>query len=141
MVNALFAALFVPTNVALNSRLWKNYLLPFLPYGGGDTMQVTVDFQCDAGGNYSLSRTWGAVKNCRLVTADGSVITGEERLQAKLAELLKYGRGTYEGILFARQEEMLQTVALLRQKPRSRYLGEIRHRFFAGGGVLLKSLL
>ena len=61
MVNALFAALFVPTNVALNSRLWKNYLLPFLPYGGGDTMQVTVDFQCDAGGNYSLSRTWGAV--------------------------------------------------------------------------------
>ena len=140
MVNALFAALFVPTNVALNSRLWKNYLLPFLPYGGGDTMQVTVDFQCDAGGNYSLSRTWGAVKNCRLVTADGSVITGEERLQAKLAELLKYGRGTYEGILFARHEEMLQTVALLRQNHEAAAtLGEIlRTAFLQGGGVSLE---
>ncbi|HZK24981.1 MAG TPA: AAA family ATPase [Oscillospiraceae bacterium] len=140
MVNALFAVLFLPTNLALNSKLWKNNLARFLPYGGGDTMLVTVDFQDDAGHTYSLSRSWGATKSCRLTMADGNVITSETKAQEIMAEILQYGRGTYEGVLFARQEEMMQTIELLRQNNEAAAtLGDIlRTALLQGGGVSLE---
>ncbi|MCR3923237.1 MAG: AAA family ATPase, partial [Firmicutes bacterium] len=142
MVNALYAALFIPTDIRRNSQLWKDYLVRFLPYDGGDTMQVTVDFQSEAREKYSLTRSWGATRVCRLDVGSGAVITNEATVQAKLDEILGHGRGTYEGVLFARQEEMIQTVEMLRHNTEAAAtLGDVlRAALMQAGGVSIDEL-
>lgn len=137
MVGALFAVFFLPTNLHRNSPLWKDYLARFLPYGVGDTIEVAVNFQCDAKDEYLLTRSWGAARNCRLESASGVVISTEEMVQEKLLSLLRYGRGTYESILFARQEDMLKTVELISQNQEAvATLGDVlRTAFLQSGGV------
>lgn len=142
MVNALFAALFLPSAIKRNAVDWKDYLSRFMPYGGGDTISVTVEFVCRAGKQYTLTRSWGETRLCRLVLDNGAVVTNEETAQAMLAEILGHGRGTYEGILFARQDEMVKTVEMLRQnREAASTLGDaLRTALFEAGGVSVDAL-
>ena len=137
MVSALFAVFFLPSNLHRNKPDWKNFLVRFLPYGGGDTIEVTVNFLSGGKEEYFLTRSWGADCRCRLESAAGVVISAEEKVQEKLQTILQYGRGTYESILFARQEEMLKTVELLNQNQEAvAALGDVlRKAFLQSGGV------
>ena len=142
MVNALFASLFLPTDSKKNSREWKEYLAKFLPVTGGDTIAVTVEFLCREGHGYTLSRSWGESRLCRLAIDGGGVFTSEDAVQQRLADILGFGRGTYEGVLFARQDEMLRTVSLMRDnREAANTLGEaLRAALFEAGGVSLDEL-
>jgi exonuclease SbcC len=142
MVNAAFAALFLSSNTRKSEKTWKDYLSRYLPVGGGDTIRVTVDFTCPEGQDYSLTRSWGATKDCRLESTAGLVITNEDTVAEKLATFLCHGRGTYEGVLFARQDEMLRTVEMLREnKEATNTLGDaLRAVLLAAGGVSVDEL-
>ena len=141
LVNAIFALLFIPTHVKRNASEWKDYLARFLPVGGGDTVSVTAEFLHGAD-EYALTRSWGETRECRFVINRGAVMTKEETVKEHLSEILRYGKGTYENVLFARQDEMMQTVKLLRQnKEASGTLSDaLRSTMFQAGGVSLDEL-
>jgi DNA repair protein SbcC/Rad50 len=139
LVNAIFAALFLHS---ANKKADRDHLTRFMPVAGGDTISVTVEFTCPLGEDYTLIWSWGATRACRLESAGGPVITGAESVAEKMAGFLAHGRGTYEGVLFARQDEMIRTVGLLRQNQEAtRTLGDtLRAALLAAGGVSVDEL-
>ena len=142
LVNALFAALFLKSGLHKSSPDWKDYMLRFMPHGGGDTIGVDVEFTCRQGKAHTLSRRWGHKKDDCLQLPDGNVIHEEAQIRSVLDAVLVHGRGTYEGVLFARQEEMIRTVeALKANKEAFGTLSEIlRGVIFQTGGVSLDQL-
>lgn len=142
LVSALFAALFLPSGTKKGDAAWKSFIGRYFPHGGGDTVSVLVEFLCKEGKEYTLSRSWGAKKEDKLEMKSGAVVHGEEQIRQILSSVLRHGRGTYEGVLFARQDEMIRTVELLRKNEEaSDTLSEIlRAVLFETGGVSLEKL-
>ena len=111
LVNAIYAALFIPPGVKRNSQDWKNIILPCLPYPDGDTARVTVELVHGRTNEiWQLSCAWGAERKASLIIQNGAEITDESAMQKKLSALLCFGRGTYEKIFLARQDELANTV-------------------------------
>ena len=52
----------------------------------------------------------GAERKASLIIQNGAEITDESAMQKKLSALLCFGRGTYEKIFLARQDELANTV-------------------------------
>ena len=142
LVSALFAALFLPSGTKKGDAAWKSFIGRYFPHDGGDTVSVLVEFLCKEGKGYTLSRSWGAKKEDKLEMKSGAVAHGEDKIREILSSVLRHGRGTYEGVLFARQDEMIRTVELLRKNGEaSATLSEIlRAVLFETGGVSLEKL-
>lgn len=141
-VSALFAALFLSSATKKGDAAWKSFIGRYFPHGGGDTVSVLVEFLCKEGKGYALSRTWGGKKEDKLEMKSGAVVHDEDRIREILANVMRHGKGTYEGVLFARQDEMIRTVELLRKNEEaSATLSEIlRAVLFETGGVSLEKL-
>ena len=71
LVNAIFAALFLPPDLRRSSPDWKNFLVRYLPYPEGDTARVSLCFEDDAGRSYRYTCAWGEEKEARLVLENG----------------------------------------------------------------------
>jgi len=142
LINAIFAALFIPSNVKKSSDDWKRMVQKFLPYPDGDTARVEVEFEDESAGVLLYSTSWGGSKNARLVTAGGSEINDPEEARVWLQNSLRYGRGTYQTILFARQEEMNRTFERLNENAEAKAsLSDLlRSALFEAGGVSLEKL-
>ena len=142
LVNAIFAALFLPPDLRRSSPDWKNFLVRYLPYPEGDTARVSLCFEDDAGRSYRYTCAWGEEKEARLVLENGEEINNPGRIQEILQQHLGPGRGTYQGVLFTRQDELAATVERLKDNPEvAQTLGEIlRSALFEAGGVSLEEL-
>ncbi len=144
LVNALFAALFVPPETKKNADDWKNFLARYLPHPGGDTARVEVEYETDGPepGRFHYRRSWGGRKEERLLLADGHEINEPGPIRDRLRQSLRFGRGTYQGVLFARQEEMLSTLERLKADPEApqTIAHLLRSALFEAGGVLLEEL-
>ena len=142
LVSAIFSVLFFSSALRKNSNDWKEYILPYMPYPHGDTLQVSLSFRCSQGREHLLERAWGELKKDRLRLPDGSEVNNLTSIEELLSSLLQYGRGTYEGVFMARQAEMLSTVELLRSN--SEATGSIaetlRNLVFQSGGISLEAL-
>lgn len=142
LVSAIFAVLFFSSGQRKNSSEWKDYLALYLPYPHGDTMQVSLTFNCALGKEHFLERAWGELKKDRLMLPDGSEVNNPERIASLLSSHLQYGRGTYENVFMARQMELLQTVEQLRTN--SEATGSIaetlRNLVLQSGGISLEAM-
>ncbi|PKM83718.1 MAG: hypothetical protein CVU88_01515, partial [Firmicutes bacterium HGW-Firmicutes-13] len=142
LVNAIFSTLFLTSNLRKRSADWNNYIEKYMPYPHGDTIQVFLSFKGEGGKEYILLRSWGEEKKDRLVLPDKSEINHTEKIQKELNSFLRYGRGTYEGVLFARQEEMIRTLDMLKQN--SEAVNNVSHILrsvvFQAGGVSVEEL-
>ncbi len=140
LVNAIFAALFIPPDVRKNSEDWKNFIRKCLPHPGGDTARVWIEIEAQNSLRYSCS--WGAEREERLLLEDGSEVNDPQTIRHHLQQALRLGRSTYEEVLFARQEDMIHT--LERLKENSEATGAIsdllRATLFEAGGVSLEDL-
>ncbi len=140
LVNAIFAALFIPPEIRKNSEDWKNFISRCLPYPGGDTARVKIEIAAE--NNFRYSCSWGADREERLILEDGSEINDSQTIRDQLQQVLQLGRSTYEEVLFARQEEMIHTLQKL--KNNSEATGAIsdllRAALFEAGGVSLEEL-
>lgn len=115
LVNAIYAILFFPSNLRKNSTDWKDYLAGFMPHPHGDTMKVSLRLSSPRGEEYVLTRCWGEERMDNLTLPQGNVVNSEKKIREIFDPLLKYGRGTYAGVFLARQEEMLNTLEILRK--------------------------
>lgn len=142
LVNAAFAALFLLSSSKKGSRDWKDYLSRYMPHPHGDTAEVSLTFSAGKGACYTLTRAFGEGRKAQLLMPDGSSINNETAVQEELNRLLCYGRGTYEGILFARQDEMVKTVKMLSENREAiSTLGDVlRNLVLRTGGVSVEEL-
>lgn len=142
LINAIFAALFIPPDVRKNSDDWKNFLQNFLPHPHGDTARVEIEFENAEGCYQTYSCSWGESREECLVIDNGIEINKPEEIRQYLEKSLRFGRGTYQGILFARQEEMNQTFERLKNNPEATRTisGLLRSALFEAGGVSLEQL-
>ncbi len=142
LVNAVFAVLFLPPDLRKNSTDWKDYLVRFLPYPGGDTARVSISFESGDGCGYEYTCAWGEKREARLISDNGAEINNPDEIRMRLQEALRLGRGTYEAVLMARQAEMVQTVQRLQEDGEApRTLAELlRRSLFEAGGVPLEAL-
>ncbi len=140
LINSIFAALFIPSAVKKNTEDWKGFLQNYLPHPGGDTIRVELDLLAEDGTEAKYLSAWGEGGEERLIFTNGSEINNTASIREYISELLQFGRGTYQSILFARQEEMNKTIDLLRE---NREAGEtvsgfLRAAVFESGGVSLE---
>jgi DNA repair protein SbcC/Rad50 len=142
LVKAIFAALFIPAEVRKNSDDWRSFLSSCLPYPAGDTARVAIEFDAIRQSGWHYICSWGGSRGQRLVTADGSEINDPDGIREQLQKALRYGRGTYEGILFARQDEMSRTLEKLKELPEATgtVAGLLRAALVQSGGVSLEKL-
>lgn len=110
---ALDSVLFVRTD--LTPAKMKDFVRPFLPVGGGDTIAVELRFSHE-GGIYRLRRQWGASTAAHLTMPDGNIITGETAITERLEPMLIAAAGTYRSILMTYQSGLSQTLAALRKE-------------------------
>jgi len=115
LVNALFAVLFLPPDVRKSSRDWKEFLGRCLPHPGGDTARVRLRYRCGDEECCTYSCSWGEVREAQLLLESGAEINNPAAVRERLQQALSYGRGTYQAVLFARQDEMERTLESLRE--------------------------
>ncbi len=105
LVNLLFATLFQRAKLDNRSdREFRNLYFPAVKKGRsvvGDFIDGKVTIETDEG-TYTLSKVWGVGADCRLSTPDGTIRDPEE-VEKLLKEVLVYGRGVYEDLLFTSQ--------------------------------------
>lgn len=144
MVNAIHAALFIPPDVRSDSPDWKDLLSLYFPYPDGDTIRVVLEFveHEEEEVVHRLQRSWGEEKESTLVLSSGEEISGLSQVQEKLEEVMQHGRGTYEAVLMARQDEILHTLEKLRQEKEtlSTLADMLREVVFQSGGVSVDEL-
>ncbi|NLM52355.1 MAG: AAA family ATPase [Firmicutes bacterium] len=142
LVNAIYAALFIPPSVKRNSQDWKNVIFPYLPYPDGDTARVTVELVDGKNEIWQLYCAWGAEKKACLCTPHGTEIVEEAAIQQKLSTLLRFGRGTYEKIFLARQDELVYTFERIKadQEALGTVTDMLRAVVLQGAGISLEKL-
>ncbi len=142
LVNAIYAALFIPSNIRRNAEEWTGFLQYYLPYPDGDTARVTLELTVPGGPTASFSCAWGSARGERLVLNGGSEINDPDTIRERLNQLLRFGKGTYREILFARQEEMNRTFEGLKENPGAAFsvAGLLRRTVFEAGGLSLEKL-
>ena len=141
LVNALFAALFVSPEVKKNSDDWRSLIQKYLPHPDGDTARVEITVETN-GSTLSYSCAWGEDRGARLKLQDGSEINAPEVIREQLQQALRFGRSTYQEVLFARQEEMLRTLKRLKEnrEAAATISDLLRSALFEAGGVSLEVL-
>ncbi len=142
LINAIYAVLFLPGNTAKSSKEWKNFLQNCLPYPAGDTARVEIEAEAASGESFSYSCAWGGAREERMLLAGGSEINDPREARKRLQEQLRFGAGTYKGILFARQEEMNRTFEMLKENREAlaTVSGLLRSALHESGGVSLEDL-
>lgn len=69
----------------------------------GDTIDGTLKFETDAG-TFKLTKEWsGKYGSAKLTMPDGTTIRDAEMIHNALSEVLVYGKGVYDELLFASQ--------------------------------------
>ncbi|MCE9616499.1 MAG: AAA family ATPase [Lentisphaerae bacterium] len=113
VLRALDSVLFVRTD--LTPAKMRDFIRPFLPVGGGDTIAVELLFS-HGGAEYRLRRQWGGAKAAaELTLPDGNRVTGEDAITTRLEPMLVASEATYRSVLLARQSGLAHTLSSLKQ--------------------------
>lgn len=106
LVNAIKAVLFESTNQA--KRPLQEFGDKYFPRGKSDQAKVVLVFGA-SGIDFTLTKVWGAGKMAQLQASDGRSWNDDASVQAQLETLLVLHRGSWETVLFADQNTLLET--------------------------------
>jgi exonuclease SbcC len=121
---ALESVLFKRTD--LTPARMKDFVRPYLPIGGGDTIAVELRFE-HGGGDYQLRREWGGARpGASLTLPDGNIVTQENSIAERMESMLGATEGTYRSVLLTYQSGLGQTLAdLANDAGTTRALGDL----------------
>lgn len=147
LVNLLFATLFQRAKLDNRSdRAFRDLYFPAAKRGRsvvGDFIDGKVTIETDKG-TYILSKRWGAVTDCCLSTPDGAIRDPEE-VDALLKELLVYGRGVYEDLLFTSQSATERALIDLlnpaeKKETKQEIVGAVSQAFAESDGIPMDAI-
>lgn len=142
LVNLLFATLFQRAKLDNRSdRAFKDLYFPAAKKGRsavGDFIDGKVTIETDQG-TYTLSKVWGAGADCRLSTPDGTIRDPED-VDELLKEVLVYGRGVYEDLLFTSQSATERALISLldesaKKETKQEIVGAVSQAFAESDGI------
>ncbi len=110
---AIRHALFVPSKLKKNQN--AQYLDPYLPAGGGDSIVVGVDLE-EKGKKWLLRRRWGARPTSEMTLPTGAKISDESAILEQLASILPARQSTFVSVLMTGQAELAGTIAMLQDR-------------------------
>ncbi|MFZ0391332.1 MAG: AAA family ATPase [Calditrichia bacterium] len=110
LVNALKLVLFAPVHPG--KRQFEKEFQRFIPLGGGDTIRVSLGFSVK-GKEFLLQKSWGGEKQSRLQLPGGGSISDAAAVQQKMDELLILQPGTFNNVLIAYQNSLMETIVHL----------------------------
>jgi len=112
LVNAIKAVLFESTN--LGKRPLQEFGDKYFPRGKSDQAKVVLVFGAN-GVDFTLTKVWGAGKMTQLQASDGRSWNDDASVQAQLETILVLHRGSWETVLFADQNTLLETAQSIQQ--------------------------
>jgi len=104
------------TPARLTRPRFQRTVEPYLPAGGGDTIESELDFAV-AEQTYRLRKRWGATPEVELELPDGARLTGEEAVQDRIRELLPVDEATMRAVLLTYQAGLADTLRGLSEHP------------------------
>lgn len=149
LVNLLFATLFQRArldNRSAGDRTFRDLYFPAAKKSGaavGDFIDGKVTIETDEG-TYILSKVWGEEAKCRLYTPDGTKSNPED-IDALLKEVLVYGRGVYEDLLFTSQwatERALMSILdeSAKKETKQEIVGAVSQAFAESDGIPMDAI-
>ncbi len=110
IINAIYASLFVSSQIRLNTTEGKEFKERFFPYPDGDYAEAEVKFEVNSS-DYKFYKKWSN-SNYRgfLELADGRRIENPAKIAEYKKEIFPYGKSTYNNIVFSRQQDVKSTL-------------------------------
>jgi len=127
--NAVCQCLF--TSTKQTAKQFEKQMQRFIPVFGGDTIAVSVDFDC-GGLCYTLARTWGQAPASSLTLPQGAAITNPASIKEKIEACLKVSEATSKSIMLAYQSSLSRTLDNLKKD---------NHTLASLGDILRRSIM
>ena len=110
IINGIFATLFQDPKIKKGTRKDKNFNQKFLPYPEGEYIHGNLIID-DAGASYRIEKKWSRNNPSALLELpNGNIIDDSNKIDNTLNEILLYGEGTYDNIVFAKQADLKAAV-------------------------------
>jgi len=101
IINGIFATLFQDPKIKKGTRKDKEFNEKFLPYPDGEYIHGNLIID-DAGDSYRIEKKWSRNNPSALLELpSGNIIDDSSKIDNTLNEILLYGEGTYDNIVFA----------------------------------------
>jgi DNA repair protein SbcC/Rad50 len=110
LLEAVKAVLFVPAK--LSKPKFQEYLGRFVPVDGGDVVRADIVFAAD-GGEFVLTRRWGAGAGSELRQPRGGPLADEKAIADRVAGLLPASPRTMVTVLVVGQSDLGDTIEAL----------------------------
>ena len=104
IIEGIYNTLFKTTNLT-NRNLDKDFRNRYMPKPNGDSIDGQLTIVVD-NKEYILKKEWGTSKGLQLITPHRDLIKSEDKIDEMLNEILGFGEGTYNSIVFAKQREI-----------------------------------
>ena len=127
--NALCHCLF--TSTKQTPKQFEKQMQRFVPVTGGDTIAVSLDFECN-GQPYTLQRSWGAAKSSTLTLPEGSKVSDPKKINEIIEACLMVSEATSRSVMLAHQSSLSQTLENLEDDD---------HTLATLGDILRKSIM
>ncbi|WP_425449303.1 ATP-binding protein [Dethiothermospora halolimnae] len=108
-INGIYNTIFKKSKLNLRSKDDKEFKNRFMPYPNGDSINGKVHLYVE-GKEYALNKEWGESPSSFLELPDGSLIKNKNKIDENIKGLLKFGQGTYETVVFAKQRDIKKAV-------------------------------
>ncbi|MFC1866543.1 AAA family ATPase [Thermodesulfobacteriota bacterium] len=110
--NAIENILFTKSD--LTTTKFRKLMGPFLPIGGGDTIEAILYF-IGEGKEYMLNRAWGSARSSILTLPDGHLITDDATIQEEIEKSLRVSEGTCKTVMLTYQSGLVKTLDEVRK--------------------------
>ena len=110
IINAIYATLFKNAKIRLNHSEDKDFYKRYFPYPDGDYIHGYLEFEVDSD-NYVIEKEWSREEPKQyLRLPDGVRIKNEEKIKNIKNKLFKYGKGSYNNIVFTKQRNIKSSI-------------------------------
>ena len=110
IINAIYATLFQDANIRLNYSEDKSFYNRYFPYPDGDYIHGYLEFEVNSD-KYVIEKEWSREEPKQyLKLPDGSRIKSEDKINNLQKQLFKYGKGSYNNIVFTKQRNIKSSI-------------------------------
>lgn len=105
IIEGINSALFKDTKLNKRENIHKDFSFKFMPKPDGDFIDSRVTIKTEQGA-YEIYKEWGSSEDIILIDPSGNIMKNGKDINTKLSNILGFGEGTYNNIVFAKQRDL-----------------------------------